>query len=259
MGNNKVKDLTNMAFGKLKVIKRVEDIKDKRGYNHNAWECECSCENKTHIIALGSKLLSGRKISCGCDSKERIRKVAFERRKRNKYDLSGEYGIGWTSNTNEEFYFDLEDYDKIKDYTWIRSPHHNKPNGYLTTTMENTVDGKRKAKTIFFHKLIVDYPIVDHKNRNKLDNRKENLRNANSFENSVNKEVKSNNTSGFIGVCLFKKSQKWNARINVNKKRIFLGQYSSKEDAIKARLKAEKEYYGEFAPQKHLFEEYGIK
>ena len=40
-------------------------------------------------------------------------------KKYNKYDLSGEYGIGWTSNTNQEFYFDLEDYDKIKDYCWI--------------------------------------------------------------------------------------------------------------------------------------------
>ena len=33
-------------------------------------------------------------------------------KKSNIYDLSGEYGVGWTSNTNEEFYFDLEDYDK---------------------------------------------------------------------------------------------------------------------------------------------------
>ena len=259
MRNNKVKDLTNMTFGKLKVIKRVEDIKDKKGYNHNAWECECLCENKTHIIALGSKLLSGGKTSCGCDVKEKIKKVAFERRKRNNYDLTGEYGIGWTSNTNEEFYFDLEDYDKIKDYTWGHSSQHNKPDGYLTTTVENRIDGKRKAKTIFFHKKVVDYPIVDHKNRNKLDNRKENLRNATSSENSTNVGLKSNNTSGFIGVGLFKKSQKWYARINVDKVRIFLGQYSSKEDAIIARLKAEKQYYGEFAPQKHLFEKYGIK
>ena len=37
---------------------------------------------------------------------------------KNKYDLSGEYGIGWTHNTEHEFYFDLEDYDIIKYYCW---------------------------------------------------------------------------------------------------------------------------------------------
>ena len=38
-------------------------------------------------------------------------------KKYNTYDLTGEYGIGYTSK-DEEFYFDLEDYDKIKDYCW---------------------------------------------------------------------------------------------------------------------------------------------
>ena len=42
-------------------------------------------------------------------------------KKYNKYDLSGEYGIGWTTNTNHVFYFDLEDYEKIKDYCWIEN------------------------------------------------------------------------------------------------------------------------------------------
>ena len=48
------------------------------------------------------------------------------------------------------------------------------------------------------------------------------------------------------------------ARIVLNKKDIYLGRYSNKEDAIKARLEAEIKYFGEFAPQRHLFEQYGI-
>ena len=40
------------------------------------------------------------------------------RRKTNRYDLSGDVGIGWTSNTNRQFYFDLNDYELIKDYSW---------------------------------------------------------------------------------------------------------------------------------------------
>lgn len=38
-----------------------------------------------------------------------------------------------------------------------------------------------------------------------------------------------------------------------------LSRFVNKEDAIRARLRAERQYFGEFAPQRHLFEEYGIE
>ena len=56
-----------------------------------------------------------------------------------------------------------------------------------------------------------------------------------------------------------KQRKKWNVRISINKKPVSLGRFDNKEDAIKARLKAEMKYYGEFAPQADLFEQYGIK
>ena len=55
-----------------------------------------------------------------------------------------------------------------------------------------------------------------------------------------------------------KNNNKWMSSIEFNKKYIYLGRFIVKDDAIIARLKAEKKYYGEFAPQRHLFEEYGI-
>ena len=61
-----------------------------------------------------------------------------------------------------------------------------------------------------------------------------------------------------IGVVYDRNREKWMARIVLNKKDIYLGRYSNKEDAIKARLEAEIKYFGEFAPQRHLFEQYGI-
>ena len=45
----------------------------------------------------------------------------------NNYDLSGEYGIGYLFN-GEEFYFGLEDYDKIKNYCWYKDS-----GGYIRT------------------------------------------------------------------------------------------------------------------------------
>lgn len=60
------------------------------------------------------------------------------------------------------------------------------------------------------------------------------------------------------GVMWSKCCNKWVAQITVNYKNIHLGTFEDKEDAIKRRLKAEKEYFKEYAPQQHLFEKYGI-
>ena len=69
---------------------------------------------------------------------------------------------------------------------------------------------------------------------------------------------KKNNTSGVIGVVWHKQSQKWESRINITGKRKTLGRFKDIIDAIKSRLMAEMQYYGEFAPQKHLYEQYGV-
>ena len=67
-----------------------------------------------------------------------------------------------------------------------------------------------------------------------------------------------NNSSGVTGIHFDKKISKWVARIQCENKRINLGRFNEKIDAIKARLRAEIKYFGEFAPQKHLFQKYGI-
>ena len=99
----------------------------------------------------------------------------------------------------------------------------------------------------------------DHIDRNPLNNRRYNLRPATTVENNRNHRISKRNTSGIIGVGYYKAGNKWRAYIsNVEKKFISLGYYDNKEDAIKARLVAEKEIYKDFSPQKHLFEEYGV-
>ena len=62
-----------------------------------------------------------------------------------------------------------------------------------------------------------------------------------------NLKIKSSNTSGYPGVRLVP-SGNFAARIVVNRKEIFLGTYDSIEEAIEARVRAEKKYFGEFSP-----------
>ena len=91
-------------------------LAQKREKGEKRWVCQCSCSTSKTIEVTGSRLRSGETRSCGCLQKELARKRV---EKENKYDLiSCDYGIGYTTNTNEPFYFDLEDYDKIKKYHW---------------------------------------------------------------------------------------------------------------------------------------------
>lgn len=101
--------------------------------------------------------------------------------------------------------------------------------------------------------------VVDHVNRDIHDNRLCNLRISTRRENVINSSVARNNNSGVIGVSYRKDKKKWRAYINDNYKQVNLGNYRDKDDAIKARLIAERAMYGEYAPQKHLYSEYGIK
>jgi hypothetical protein len=235
-------DLTNKKFGKLTVIEY-----NGRGKYHNEWLCQCDCGNPNLIKVTESNLATGNTKSCGCLRIESGKKF----KKYNQYNLNGEYGIGYTSK-GEEFYFDLEDYDKIKEFCWGL----NKDGRVIAHGNFMGLNIVQLSRLIMFAKK--GDPIVDHINRNTLDNRKENLRFASDTESSQNKGLRSDNTSGVTGVSWYKHMRKWYAEIKYYGKKIRLGSYDNKEDAIAARLKAEKQYYGEFAPQRHLFEQYRI-
>lgn len=226
---------------KLTVIKQVEDYIEPNGRHRDQWLCECDCEDKTLIKVIGKCIKSGHTKSCGCLQRE-IASDIFS--KENRYDLSGEYGILWATNTNEEVYFDLDDAEIILQHTWH-------------------IDGQGYAKAMINGKLTRMHQLIgckwfDHINRNKRDNRKRNLRECTPQENTMNASVRSDNTSGFIGVSWDKKMNKWHAQIEIGGRAVNCGYYSNKTDAIVARLRAENQYCKEFAPQRHLFEQYQI-
>lgn len=234
-------DLTGRKFGRLTVLNQANDYVDSNGKHYARWLCECSCENKTRLIVMGNQLKREHTKSCGCIQKEQLVKRNKEGKKYNKYDLTGEYGIGYTSK-GEEFYFDLEDYDKIKDYYWRISDE-----GYVVSCLPDT------RKHVAVHRIILGNPNVkydvDHKHgrESRNDNRKNNLRIATRSQNVVNVGLKANNTSGRTGVGWNKKLNKWTARITVNGKRIHLGVFERFEDAVTVRKQAEEKYFGEWS------------
>lgn len=226
------KDLTGKKFGRLTVIERGDDYISPNGKHRVQWICLCDCGNITTVIAnnLGRKT-----TSCGCAWRETIRRLL---KKKNKYDLTGEYGKGYASNTGNEFIFDLEDYEKIKDICWLENG-----NGYL-------VNKKWKRKTTFIHRLIMDCPddkYVDHINGNPLDNRKCNLRIVTMSQNNMNHKPRKNTISGVTGVTPYKDTGKWDVFIFVNGEEIYLGRYNTIEEAKEARLKGEEKYFGEYS------------
>ena len=235
---------------KLTVLHQADDYVSPDGIHITQWLCECSCSKRNKIIASGSHLRKGNTKSCGCLYKDKMIENSYNK-KYNQYNLSGECGIGFTSNTNKEFYFDLEDYDKIKDYCWFE---HIGQTGYsCLMAVDNNTDKRVKMHQLIFGKF------CDHKNRNTLDNRKVNLREATHSQNSQNRTLGKNNNSGIIGVGWYEKYKKWRSRITINKKTITIGYFDDKTDAIKARLEAEQKYFGDFALQKHLYDQYNIK
>jgi hypothetical protein len=80
---------------------------------------------------------------------------------------------------------------------------------------------------------------IDHINRIRWDNRIINLRDADQSTNMLNASISKNNKSGVKGVCWEHERQCWAASIKVCYKKIFLGRFGTKEEAIAARRKAE--------------------
>ena len=237
---------------RLIVLRQVEDRIKKDGTRLAQWECECTCGQHTIIRADGRDIKSGHTKSCGCINLERIVTQNKSWHKTNTYSdvLTDEYGnyyIGLTTNTNKEFYVDAEDFERIKEYCWSESGQH-----YIIAW-----DAATQA-IIRIHTLLTQYDICDHADRNRFNNRKYNLRPATIGENCRNISIRVDNTSNITGVSWSNKSQRWRAYLQHERNNMNLGYFINKEDAIRARLNAEQQYFGEFAPQIHLFEQYGI-
>lgn len=136
---------------------------------------------------------------------------------------------------------DIEDIEKVKFIKWSRSD-------LQRSTYYAISNNKQWSK---MHRLIMNVTdrdiVVDHINHNGLDNRKCNLKICTNSQNICNCKTPKNNKSGCKGVYWAKDKNKWTVQVSVNNKTKYIGRFTNYEDAVQARLEAEKQYYGEYA------------
>lgn len=189
---------------------------------------------------------------------EKIAKLAYELDYPilNYFQFKNNY-IKWFlfRNDNEKplyMYTDLEDFDILKEYCWF--PHKDKNTYYAITTI---MDGEKQT-SLSVHKLLMKpnkNKMVDHIDRNGLNNRKNNLRIVNNSENQRNSRVYKNNKFGVSGVHEKKNKEgkvvsivcMWNEKIGKRNSKTFsinkYGYDKAVEMAIKLRKEKEKLYY----------------
>lgn len=144
-------------------------------------------------------------------------------------------------NEKTRILISLEDVEKVKPYKWQM---HSEKGGYIAS---KSFEGRKK---VYLHRYLLDAQkneVVDHINHDTLDNRRCNLRKCSYSQNMMNTRKPSDNTSGYKGVSWNKCKHKWEAYIQLDRKKVKLGCFVNKEDAISARIEAETKYYGEFS------------
>lgn len=140
------------------------------------------------------------------------------------------------------------DYAFLMQWKWFCSTN----DGYAKRGSRKS-DGLTKRKLISMHRVILrrklgysDFLDTDHKNRNRLDNRRGNLRPATHSQNLGNSSIR-RGSSKFKGVHWFKRDKNWQVRIQFEGARKYLGSFTDEIEAAKVYNKAALKYFGEFA------------
>lgn len=167
---------------------------------------------------------------------------------KNRYELRGDVTAIYIPLNGEfiETLIDTEDLPKVRVYpnTWFM-------NSKKLMYVRGITTKNFKRTTVLIHRLILDNPEgieIDHINRDPLDNRKCNLRVATRTQNVQNRLVMKSNKLGVKGVRWKEQNQKYEARITVNKKPMYLGLYERLEDATEAARVA-RSLYMPFSPE----------
>jgi hypothetical protein len=135
---------------------------------------------------------------------------------------------------------DDKDFDRLNHYSY--SAHKRFNNWYAIRHGENHCVIRMHHDVLGLNPSV----IVDHKDGDGLNNQSENLREATKSQNAANSR-KRNGSSIYKGVSYKESSDKWQAKICVNYKQIYLGLHENEVDAALAYDSAAMKYFGEFA------------
>lgn len=131
---------------------------------------------------------------------------------------------------------DDEDFDYLNQFKWCVLTGNPKTMLYACRRLD-------KHTLLLMHCEIMDYKGIDHKDRNGLNNTRDNLRRASESQNRCN--VLARSVCGYKGVTKYK--NKWKARIQFEGLEHYLGLFETVEEAAKARDVKAEELHGEFA------------
>lgn len=151
-------------------------------------------------------------------------------------------------NSNKKVLIDRRDLPLVEPYKWWLVTSRKSKQEYACASI---VRGSNRR--VLMHRHIMQAPpgvLVDHEDGNGLNNRRINMRRADHADNLANRIGKArNNSSGFSGVWLNKKLNKWGAFITRRGRRHVLGEYESASEAAEVRRAAEVILFGPFAPK----------
>lgn len=223
------------VFGNLLCVsdvyyKEIGKTKKKRKY------IKVKCLNCDNDEILEANVLSLTKGKTGlCKHCRKIgNRVNGNPNNTNRYEIYNDISYIYTSK-DEVIIIDTSMLDELRKYTWCISK-----TGYAITQIDK--------KKVFMHRLIFELlgidlldMLVDHKNRNRIDNRINNLNLVTHNENNENTSLYSNNTSGYRGISITNEG-KYLAYITKNNKN-YRKTFDSLNEAINWRKNMESELF----------------
>lgn len=218
--NKQFKDFTGQKFGKLQVL-GFSHFKDQpSGQRKSQWNCVCECGN-TCLVA-GYNLTTDHTTSCGCVQKQRT--------------STAKTTHGMTESTTYKTWLSMKER-----CTNPNSQSYKEYGGVGVLVCERWINS--------FENFLEDMGVRPRgMSLNRINSvnlySKETCEWASCSLQGYDQKIRNTNTSGKTGVSYNNRQQKWCSYIHKDNKRIHLGFFELKEDAIKARLIAEIQYFG---------------